>query len=85
MSKGLEELNNPFAISIPVSDLFMEYTYTSEQRDTIEKSLKAIDVIKDICNLKVYKNKLGQCFLEGTNILFPISQETYDLLKEVLL
>ena len=53
--------------------------------ETIEKELKALEIIKDRCELKVYKNKLGQCFLEGTNILFPISQKIYDLLKEVLL
>ena len=56
-----------------------------EDFDNVEKSLKALEIIKDICKLKVYKNKLGQCFLEGINILFAIPQETYDLLKEVLL
>ena len=50
----------------------------------IAKDLKALEIIKDICKIKVYKNKLGQCFLEGTNILYDISQEEYDLLKEVL-
>ena len=48
------------------------------------KELKALEAIKDLCELKLYKNKLGQCFLEGTHILFAISQEKYDLLKEVL-
>ena len=48
------------------------------------KAVRALETIKDLCNLKVYKNKLGQCFLEGTNILFPISKEEYDLLKKVL-
>jgi len=49
------------------------------------RKARTFDIIKNLCNLKVYKNKLGQCFLEGTNILFPISQETYDLFKKVLL
>lgn len=49
------------------------------------KKSKALEFLKDTCNLKVYKNKFGQCFLEGTNILFPISKEEWNLLKEVLL
>ena len=61
------------------------YEESKEQLPIINKYIRALEIIKDICELKVYKNKLGQCFLEGTNILFPISQETYDLLKEVLL
>ena len=50
----------------------------------IEKN-RALEIIKETLNLKVYKNKLGQCFLEGINILIPIDQEKYNLLKEVLL
>ena len=50
-----------------------------------KKLEKALKIIKDICKLKVYKHKLGQCFLDGTDILFAIPQETYELLKEVLL
>ena len=50
-----------------------------------ERKLKALVILKDILQLKVYKNKLGQCFLEGTNVLIAIDHETYDLLKEVLL
>ena len=50
----------------------------------IEKN-RALKIIKEICELKVYKNKLGQCFLEGLNILYAISQDKYNLLKEVLL
>ena len=51
----------------------------------LDNRLKALKFIKDTCKLKIYKNKLGQCFLEGTDILYAISQEEYDLLKEVLL
>lgn len=51
----------------------------------IKKELKALAVLRDMLQLKVYENKLGQCFLEGTNILIAIDHETYSLLKEVLL
>ena len=51
----------------------------------VGKELKALIVLKDMLQLKVYKNKLGQCFLEGINILMAIDHETYDLLEEVLL
>lgn len=67
---------------------YMPYYTRSEKRAfcrIIEKELKALKFIKDTCKLKVYKNKLGQCFLEGTDVLYAISQEEYDLLKEVLL
>lgn len=50
-----------------------------------EKKLKALEIIKDICKLKVFKNKYGQCFMTGTYIAFAISQETYDILKKALL
>ena len=78
MSKGLEALE------------FLRRNYCvlkSERKnacDIIEKELKALIVLKEMLQLKVYKNKLGQCFLEGINILMPIDHETYDLLKEVL-
>ena len=49
------------------------------------KKEKALKHIKETLNLKVYKNKSGQCFLEGTNILIAINQEKYDLLKEIML
>ena len=73
MSKGLKELKRlPNAIKDTFKDSF----------DIIKKELKAFKFVKNICNLKVYKNKLGQCFIEGTHILFSISQEKYDLLKK---
>ena len=78
--EALEELKNHISDSDGYLDL-----YKTMYVKIIKKELKAIEIIKDICKLKVYKNKLGQCFLEGINILFAISQETYDLLKEVLL
>lgn len=92
MSKGLEALEK-------VEDFYLDYAgfdetgeyktcislYQTLEYQVIRKELTALEIIKDFCNLKVYKNKLGQCFIEGTNILFAISKEKYDLLKEVLL
>ena len=89
MSKGLEALKRLVDGDLNEVNYYRQFcdstTYIMKDKETIEKELKALEIIKDICELKVYKNKLGQCFLEGTNILFPISQETYDSLKEVLL
>ena len=89
MSKGLEALKRLVDGNLNEVNYYRQFcdstTYIMKDKETIEKELKALEIIKDICELKVYKNKLGQCFLEGTNILFPISQETYDSLKEVLL
>lgn len=82
---GLEALEKlPKWLDDEHRDSEEEYFKESEEYKTIERELKALKIIKDLCNLKVYKNKLGQCFLEGTNILFPIPQKTYDLLKEVM-
>lgn len=74
--EALEKLEN--------DECYTDYDYRVAY-DVIRKELKALIHIKETLNLKVYKNKLGQCFLEGTNILIAISQEKYDLLKEVLL
>ena len=62
-----------------------QYEDMNDNPDVLAKRDKALEIIKKTLNLKVYKNKLGQCFLEGINILIPIEQEEYDLLKEVLL
>lgn len=79
MSEGLEELKK-----IELKWQYGVFTFIPNF-ETIEKELKSLVTLKDILQLKVYKNKLGQCFLEGINILMAISNETYDLLKEVLL
>ena len=80
MSKGLEALKE-----LKTTNWKFLSQYEEEQFNTIEKELKALVVLKDILQLRVYKNKLGQCFLRGMNVLLPISQEKYDFLKEVLL
>ena len=78
MNKGLEALER-----LENDECYTDYEYRVAY-DVIRKELTALVVLKDILQLRVYKNKLGQCFLRGMNILLPISQEKYDLLKEVL-
>ena len=89
MEKGLEALKEIRKATTHQIDDDCPYTYTvnyyEDEENLIEKELKALKHIKETLNLKVYKNKSGQCFLEGTNILIAINQEKYDLLKEVLL
>lgn len=46
----------------------------------IEKN-RALATIVQIFDIRVEKNKLGQCFVSSTNNLFAVSQETHDLLK----
>ena len=74
--KRLEELEKAFK-ALSKDD--------EKAKKELSKEIENIKIIKETLNLKVYKNKLGQCFLEGTNILIPIEQDKYDLLKEVLL
>jgi len=57
----------------------------NELKDRHRKQLKALEIIKKLFEIKISKNKLGQCFVSGKDGLFAISQEEYELLKEVLL
>ena len=79
-NKGLEALKHLYTRAPSTTNAICVMDY-----EIIQKELKTLEFIKETLNLKVYKNKLGQCFLEGTNILMAINQENYDMLKEVLL
>ena len=49
------------------------------------KSLKALEIIKNIGILKPYETSGGQCWLETMCDATKITKDNYDLLKEVLL
>lgn len=57
-------------------------TFVKEKHNEQNKVLK---IIKELFEIEISKNKLGQCFVSGKGGLFAISQDKYDLLKEVLL
>lgn len=99
MNKGLEELNNPFAISIPVVAEFLEYTYTSKQRDIIEKELKEKDELAQALSIVTCENGDLLKYKKALEIIKEIDktslshfiavnvkdQSRYEFLKEVLL
>lgn len=60
------------------------YKLMREKQDN-EKKLKALEIILDCCDIELYRNRQGQCFIKIGNYLSAISKEKYELLKEVLL
>ena len=73
--KGKEELEKAFDTLSKDHEKAMK-----ELSLEIEKN-RALSTIVQIFDVKVGKNKLGQCFVSSTSDIFAISQETYDLLK----
>lgn len=65
------------------SALESQTRYDLEQFETIEKKLKALEIIKNIGILKPYETSGGQCWLETMCDATKITKENYDLLKEV--
>ncbi len=91
-NKGLEALErlmaNYYEMCLDTGcndDQYQRYNNKDSERAIIEKELKALNIILDFCDICVYRNRLGQCFLKIGNYLSAISKENYDLLKEVLL
>ena len=90
MSKGLEALehikNNDFDIMLTCYPPIPAYKGVSieEMYDTIEKELKALEIIKEKEMLSVYKDIEGKCFLVFNTMAIEIPQEEFDLLREVL-
>ena len=74
MSKELEALNK----------ITYGYGY-DENIEILNKSLKALEIIKDKEVLYVYKDCKGTCYLVVNMMGVEIPQEEYELLKEVLL
>ena len=70
MSKGLEAITSPVSTELKNGKQF--YTYTKEDVETIEKELKALEILKA---------KLSPL---AKSTFFPMTQGEFKLLNEVL-
>ena len=88
MSKGLEALKELEDYYIEKSDIITVYVGDTEQCEIIEKELKALEIIR---KKKVNCLYIAVCkSVNEYNNIIPcendeLTQEEYDLLKEVLL
>lgn len=78
MSKGLEALKD-------IKECLFWSDKGLQDIATIEKELKALEIIKNIGILKPYETSGGHCWLETMCDAVKIVKENCDLLKEVLL
>ena len=96
MNKGLEALKEIIEVDeaqltslskdkSKKRDVMLHRHWLRDKANIVETELKALEIIKELFEIKISKNKFGQCFVSGKDGLFAISQEKYDLLKEVLL
>ena len=60
------------------------YYYQSPQYKIVEKSLKALEIIKAIGVFDVYNDIGGRYYLETRVNEVGLTKDNYDLLKEVL-
>lgn len=91
MSKGLEEILNPYQAIIELDNEKKRYYYHEEQVNTIEKELKALEIIKVILTDFIEFNVIELPHINKFhyeikifNEAIYVSKEKYDLLKEVL-
>jgi len=91
MSKELEALkrieNKTISITFGKDVVYYRYgDYLSkEDLALIEKSLKALDIIKSKEMLSVFKDINGKYFIVFNTTAIEIPKEEYELLKEVLI
>lgn len=78
--KNFDKTRNRSAI-----EYLLEQENTDTYFETVEKELKAFEFIKEQKMLSVFKDINGKCFVVFNTTAIEISQEEYDLLKEVLL
>ena len=88
MTKGLEaleKLKNRPCLSTDWSKKEINYDYNKEEYDAIEKELKALEIIKEKkVNVKWLLNSYS-CDDYNNWYDIHLTEEEYDLLKEVLL
>ena len=90
MSKGLEaykELKNVMlssATKFTFQSLINCNDKNKELDNTIEKELKALEIIRNIGILRPYETISGKCWLETMCDAIKLTKENYDLLKEIL-
>ena len=88
MNKGLEAWQKIKLGYICGQGAINEFALRENERENfkiIEKELESLNIILDCCDIELYRNRQGQCFINIGNHLSAISKENYDLLKEVLL
>ena len=84
MSKGLETLKHIRRSFKNLGIKGIPTKYQKECLDTIEKELKALEIIKAIGIIKVYET-VNKYKLETLVDEINLTKENYELLKEVLL
>lgn len=76
MSKGLEALKNISTTSLTIWEF-------EKNIETIEKELTVLEIIKNQGCVSVFKER-NEWFLNINGMGFSITEEQYDLLKEIL-
>ena len=86
MSKGLEALNK-LVSHIETEYHSDDYYECKNAKDTIEKELKALEILlkKLSPSIRQSGDYFSACVLGSWSNNFELTQEEYDLLKEVLL
>ena len=91
MSKGLEALERIVELAKYDVDLSYDFKDLQNDKDIIEKELKALEIIKNkglnVAYLKSWlaKSTYEEYQEEHKGTIYEITKEEYDLLKEVLL